>query len=117
MIAAVITPHLTGSLRLYRLTGGKLLESARIDGYTNHIIGSRDLDLGRLADVDGDGVPEIVLPSIDRRSLAAISFKQGARVLKQVPVDGRIQTLVSVKGASALVTTEKSGNQPVDLRR
>lgn len=117
MIAAVITPHLAGSLRLYRLAGSALQEVARIDGYTNHIIGSRDLDLGRLADVDGDGVPEIVLPSIDRRSLAAISFKQGARVLRKVAVEGRVKTLVSANGASAVVTTETSANQPVDLGR
>jgi hypothetical protein len=115
MIAAVITPHLSGSLRLYRLAGGKLEETARIDGYTNHIIGSRDLDLGRLADVDGDGIPEIVLPSIDRRTLAAISFKQGARVLRKTPIESRIQTLVSIRGASAVITTEKSGNQSVNL--
>jgi hypothetical protein len=115
MIAAVITPHLSGSLRLYRLAGRKLEETARIDGYTNHIIGSRDLDLGRLADVDGDGIPEIVLPSLDRRTLAAISFKQGARVLRKTPIESRIQTLVSIRDASAVITTEKSGNQSVNL--
>jgi hypothetical protein len=114
-IAAVITPHLSGSLRLYRLAGRKLEETARIDGYTNHIIGSRDLDLGLLSDVDGDGVPEIVLPSIDRRSLAAISFKQGARVVRQVTVDSRITALVSVQGAAALIRTERSTSLPVAL--
>jgi hypothetical protein len=115
MIAAVITPHLTGSLRLYRLVGKSLQETARIDGYTNHITGSRDLDLGRLADVDVDGVPEIVLPSIDRRSLAAISFKQGARVLKQVSVGSRILSLVSSKGSEITVKTETSDSKLVNF--
>lgn len=110
MIAAVITPHVAGSLRLYRLAGNSLQEVARIDGYTNHIIGSRDLDLGRITDVDGDGVPEIVLPSLDRRLLAAISFKGGARVVESVPVRGRIEALILAKAATAIVQLEKAGN-------
>jgi hypothetical protein len=92
MIAAVVTPHLAGSLRLYRLAGARLDEVARIDGYTNHIIGSRDLDLGRMADVDG--APAIILPTLDRRALAAVSFTGGAaRALWTRPMPARITTL------------------------
>jgi hypothetical protein len=39
-----VEPQLTGSLRLYSLTGPTVSEVKRIDGYTNHIIGKRDLD-------------------------------------------------------------------------
>lgn len=94
MIAAVLTPHLTGSLRLYRLKGDALEPVASIDGFTNHIIGSRDLDLARIVDVDGDSVPEVVIPSLDRRSLAVISFSdERPRILSRHPLPGRIRAL------------------------
>jgi hypothetical protein len=93
MIAAVITPHLAGSLRLYQLAGSRLEEVSRIDGFTNHIIGSRDLDLGFTADLNDDGVLELVLPRLDRRSVAVVSFANGPRVLAEIPFDKRIRTL------------------------
>jgi hypothetical protein len=77
MIAAVLTPHIAGSLRLYRVKGGALAEAARFDGVTSHIIGTRNLDLARIDDVNGDGVPDVVLPVQDRRAVVAVSFKGG----------------------------------------
>jgi hypothetical protein len=93
LVAAVITPHLAGSLRLYRLAGTRLEEVSRIDGFTNHIIGSRDLDLGFAADINGDGVLELVLPRLDRRSVAVISFANGPRVLAELPFEKRVRRL------------------------
>ncbi len=106
-IAAVITPHLSGSLRLYRLEGARLVEAARIDGYTNHIIGRRDLDLGHFADVDGDGLADAVLPTLDRRALAAVSFAGNRpRELKRWPVEGLIEKLrPDGSGEFAITTT------------
>jgi hypothetical protein len=107
MIAAVVTPHLAGSLRLYRLKGDTLEPVASIDGFTNHIIGSRDLDLARLADVDGDGVPDIVIPSLDRRSLAVISFRDAQpRVLSRHPLLQRIVTLAQPDGTTVVAVLE-----------
>lgn len=77
LIAAVVTPHLSGSLRFYRIEGERLINLSGVDGVTNHINGSRDLDLARVADLDGDGSMEIVLPSLDRKRLVAVSFRQG----------------------------------------
>jgi hypothetical protein len=116
LIAAVVTPHLAGSLRLYRHAGAALVEVARIDGYTNHIIGSRDLDLGRIADVDGDGVPEVVLPTLDRTTLVAISFRDGARVVRKADLPGRMTALIAVRGAQADVAIEGKGRSTVTLR-
>ena len=85
LVAAVITPHLAGSLRFYRLNGGALVEVARLDGFTNHIIGSRDLDLGHVMDLDGRGT--VVLPTLDRRALAVVSLAGGqarARIVTKV---------------------------------
>jgi hypothetical protein len=115
LVAAVVTPHLSGSLRLYRLAGTNLQEIARIDGYTNHIIGSRDLDLGHLADVDGDGVQEVVLPSLDRRTLAAVTFRGGARVIRKTELPVRMTRLLSVRGTTAQIVMEGRGQTTVEL--
>ncbi len=76
-IAAVITPHLAGSLRVYEIEGQHLKELARIKGYTNHINGTRDLDLAEIRDVNGDGTLDIRLPRIDGSGKATISFAKG----------------------------------------
>jgi hypothetical protein len=115
-IAAVITPHISGSLRLFRLTGNRLESIARIDGYTNHIRGSRDLDLGQAVDVDDDGVLEIVIPSMDRSSLAVISFLDGvAKVRRQITAAGAINAVESIDRATATVRTDR-GSTRLNLR-
>jgi hypothetical protein len=76
-IAAVVTPHIAGSLLVYEMVGRRIVEQARIDGYTNHIKGSRELDLSRIADVNGDGVPDIALPRIKDGSPVVVTFAGG----------------------------------------
>lgn len=76
-IAAVVTPHLTGSLRFYEWRVRGLVEVARLDGVTNHINGSRNLDLAVIQDVDADGADDIVLPSLDRKALVLVALKGG----------------------------------------
>lgn len=107
MIAAVVRPHTRGSLQLYRLAGRTFETIARIDGFTNHIRGSLDLDLGRAVDIDADGAPEIIIPSADRSALAVVSFMSGvATVRKKIPVAGKIVTVESVDPNSAQVRTD-----------
>jgi hypothetical protein len=114
MIAVVVTPHLAGSLRLFALAGPTLREVARIDGYTNHIIGSRDLDLGRVA--QSKSGPLIVLPTLDRRSLAAISFAGGsASVVGNWPVPARIEAL-RLQGDNRARLGTTAGEVVIDLR-
>jgi hypothetical protein len=116
-IAAVITPHVAGSLRLYRLAGASLAEIARVDGFTNHILGSRDLDLARIGDVLGLGIPQIVLPTIDRKSLAVIAF-QGGRpaILRKASVSGGIAALIRIGLGAATVRTAAGAETEIDLR-
>lgn len=46
-IAAVTTPHIGGSLRIYRRNGNKLIEIAALAGFSNHIFGSSELHRSR----------------------------------------------------------------------
>jgi hypothetical protein len=105
LIAVVITPHITGSLRLYRFSGNALSEVARLDGYTNHIIGSRDLDLAHV--VRGKDGPQIMIPTVDRKSLAFISFRGGsATILGLTALPARITGLKAVQGKAVEVILE-----------
>lgn len=118
LVAAVITPHIAGSLRLYRLQGSALTEVARLDGVTNHVIGSRDLDLARITDIDGDGRPEIVIPSQDRMALTAVSFTGGrGRVVARAAFPGPIVRLEPMSGNHAVMQLQDRSIAEVELRR
>ncbi len=96
-IAAVITPHLAGSLRFYELRGKGLVEVTRIDGVTNHINGSRNLDLAVVQDVDGDGADDIVIPTLDRKALAVVMLRAGkAQIVERIEIrPGRVIELAA----------------------
>jgi hypothetical protein len=118
MLAAVVTPHLAGSLRLYRLAGAVLVEVSRIDGFTNHRLGERDLDLARIGDIDGDGTPDIVMPSLSRQDLAAIGFKGGrAVVLGKASVKQRIARFPALRGPRATIETDTGERLDVIIGR
>ncbi|QLF70427.1 hypothetical protein FE840_013255 [Peteryoungia desertarenae] len=116
LIAAVVTPHLTGSLRFFRIEGKRLVNLGGIDGVTNHINGSRDLDLSRIADLDGDGSAEIVLPSLERTRLLAISFEQGHTTIeKQWDVPSPIERLGVISGGKIQMELRNGQNLTVAL--
>jgi hypothetical protein len=49
---------------------------------SNHAIGSPRLRLSTVADFDGDGVADLAIPSLDRRTLRFLSFRGGT--LKEI---------------------------------
>jgi hypothetical protein len=77
-IAIVVTPHIRGELQIWTLRDGKLEMIADADDVSNHVFGSRHLKLSAIADFNGDGRPDIVLPSQDRRRLRFLTFTRGA---------------------------------------
>jgi hypothetical protein len=80
-LLVVLTPHVGGTLVAYRFTGSEFRRVYTIPGFSNHQIGSRAMRLGAFVDVNGDGIPEVIVPSPDRRMLRAIAFSTG------VPID------------------------------
>jgi hypothetical protein len=96
-IAFVRTPHIGGTLFFYQYRNGSLSEIAAIDGFSNHVIGSREMRLSAITDVNGDGLADIALPSDSRRHLRIVGFEDGNPVdLAVVPLPGRIDRAIAV---------------------
>jgi hypothetical protein len=81
-LVGVRTPHLRATVEFFRLDGEQLLRVASLPGYTSHELGSRNLDGAVAADFDGDGAAELLLPTLDRRSLAAIG-RRGSEAFEE----------------------------------
>ncbi len=90
------TPHIGGTVQFFRLVDGSLQQVARQDGFTNHVIGSRNLDLAVIGDADGDGLLEVIAPADNLRELGVITRRSdesdGATVAFRVDLDGRMST-------------------------
>lgn len=112
-IAAVITPHLGGPLKLYRREGAALVELASLAGFSNHVFGSTDLALS--VPIKIEGKPRLLVPDARRQRLRVIAFEQGrlievGRCDLATPIVGAIQPVsprdvsVGLQGGRALVT-------------
>lgn len=92
-IYGVRTPHIGGRLFSLSLEAGRVKEANDIAGdVTNHLIGSRELGLSTVGDLDGNGKPELVLPSQDRRRLR-FPLSRRSDILLPGPIDKAIIAL------------------------
>jgi hypothetical protein len=73
-VAYVETPHIGGILRIWQLMGDHLVQLGDLRGFSNHAIGSRELGLSAILDLDGDGSDDLLLPDATRQSLRVVSF-------------------------------------------
>lgn len=93
--AAVITPHIGGTLQLYEWRGDKLVADHARSGFSNHAMGSRELGLAAVADLNRDGVPDMVVPDASRAALVGLTFAGGTyRELFRRRLAGRLATAV-----------------------
>jgi hypothetical protein len=116
----VLTPHIGGIVRFYQFNGREMEIVAQIAGYTSHVIGSRNLDMAVAGDFNGDGRPEIVLPSQDRTRIAGIQHNEnGAEVVWELPLAGVLSTNLAaiqmVDGQLALASGTEEGRLRVWL--
>ena len=100
-IAIVTTPHIGGRLGLLKYAGGGLAVFAGATGFSNHLIGSPELRLSAIADIDGDRIPELALPSADRSSLRIMAFDRRGLVEKaRAVLPGRIDKAILARNES-----------------
>ncbi|MEM7091943.1 MAG: hypothetical protein AAF567_02980 [Actinomycetota bacterium] len=105
----VRTPHIGGTVEFFRLVDERLeLVAASTSDYTTHSIGSRNLDMGIVADVNDDGQLDVIVPTSRRNELVAMTrVEDGVEVLERRSLDGSIVTNLAVDpdtGALALGT-------------
>lgn len=100
-ITFVSTPHIGGTLYVYEFDGSKLIKVASMFGFSNHVIGSREMCLSATADINNDGTIDLALPSDGRDVLRIMGF-----------ADGKLAELASVRLPSRIdktIATEKDG--------
>lgn len=93
-VAAVITPHLGGPLKVYRREGDALVELAALPGFSNHVFGSTELALSMPMVIDSK--PRLLVPDARREQLRIIAFEHGrlvevGRCALASPIVGAIQ--------------------------
>ncbi|MCG8508514.1 MAG: VCBS repeat-containing protein [Rhodospirillales bacterium] len=97
-IAVVKTPHIGGILTLYRWKDKKLSKAYRAKGFSNHTIGSRELGLSAILDVNNDGIPDIAAPNASRDALRIVTFADGQFLeLANIPSHARIASPMTSK--------------------
>ncbi|TQQ79884.1 hypothetical protein EGH24_10405 [Halonotius terrestris] len=92
-LAVVRKPHVDRTVEFYRLADGELSVVATREGYSSHTYGSRNLDGGLAGDLNGDGQPELLVPTTDRWTLDALHRTGSSiNVVRSFELDGPLTT-------------------------
>ena len=115
-IALVRTPHIGGTLQFWQLAGGELIAKGEQYGFSNHRIGSRIQDLSATLDWDGDGIVDLLLPEIGRRSLAVVTLSGGtARILTTLPVPAEVRGPLTLDAARRAVLVPLENGETISV--
>ncbi len=120
-VAVVKTPHIGGTLELWSFNGKALTKAASAFGFSNHAIGSRALGLSAVVEMTGDGVADLVLPDAARRTLVAVTYRDGAWVeiaREEAPggVGGDLSAEATSTGVTIRYPTRTGGVEKVVFR-
>ena len=77
-IAAVVTPHIGGVLKVFRRQGDRLIEIAALEGFSNHVYQTSELGLSAPASIDGR--TRLLVPDASRRRLRIVALDAGRLV-------------------------------------
>jgi hypothetical protein len=96
-LALIETPHIGGTLYIFRLENGRLEEVTGLRGLSNHRFGSRWQKLSLIHDLDGDGDDDILVPNQERDTLVWLSLEEEKLVVKgSLPLPAKIETDIEV---------------------
>jgi len=96
-IAAVVTPHIGGTLKIYQRRGEQLVEIAKLPGFSNHIYGTPELALS--ASIAIADKTFLLVPDATRKQLRVIGL-ENRRLIER----GRCTLPASISGAINIVS-------------
>lgn len=109
-IAVVATPHIGGTLVFLKYRNGSLRQFAALKGFSNHVLGSPELRLSAIADVNNDGRADLALPAADRESLIVVGFTpQGPVELARARFNPSVENPLSPSPIDKPVGVEGTG--------
>ena len=91
-VAYVEKPHLSGTLRVWTLRDGELVELASATGFSNHRIGE-DFITGGVREC-GQGA-ELVVPSFSWRALMAVKMRDGGLWSREIAEETDAETVAA----------------------
>ncbi len=111
-IAYVETPHIGGMLRFISLTPDGVREEQALHGFSNHAIGSRELDMAAVIDWNSDGVFDLAVPDASRSRLQIVSVAEGkVKVIASLPEAGRHEARIT----TSVVASDLEGDGVPEL--
>lgn len=100
-IVVIETPHLAGLFKVYPFVSGseRLRAAGAVPGFSNHQIGSPELRLSAMAFINSDARPDLLIPSLDRRTLYGVSIAGGRfELLTKIALPARIDKAIKTDG-------------------
>ena len=79
-LAILRTPHIGGEIEIMGLVQDRLEVQVSLSGYSTHKLGSRNLDAALVADFNGDGIIEIIVPGQEQSTLTGIQYTAGVLI-------------------------------------
>jgi FG-GAP-like repeat len=109
-IAIVKTPHLGGPLEIWDFEGPRLRLIGSLGGFSNHVIGSRNLDLSATLGSVDDGRSELLVPSADRTRLRHVGLAKGKlREINSFDLDGHVTGILPISGRNEITVQLDNG--------
>ncbi len=94
-VAAVLTPHIGGTLQIVTLDRRRFRMVDSEKGFSNHVFGSTELGMSAVARINDDNIADLAVPDAERRTLRMVTVAGGSlREIADVSLDGVIVTAI-----------------------
>ena len=91
-LVSIRTPHIGGVVEFFQFKDGQLALVGKVEGFSSHSIGSRNLDSAIAGDFNKDGISELLAPDQSHTNLGIITTDG---VITLLPLDGVLTSNLS----------------------